>query len=280
MTADQKKTAHIIVVHGVQSGNNAQVTTHKRIEALLKASLEAVQLKKEYEVIGYLYEDMNDKAQKVYQRIGKAIATGRPLVGDALHSIIDIAGDVITSAAQTSTAKEILDGLIDRIEQSYAEGHPAVLVSHSLGTVYSLDAVNALMTGDNRFMGDDMSTWPVRGLITMGSPLGLDINLLDRLHVFEKRKLNVVKGADFCFFKWTNFYNPLDPVVGGSLFGKPIAVKGSKGPVELRYENDVQPAHWMLQGQSVVSEDQWLMAHESYYNTAKVGDEIMKTLWG
>ena len=87
-------------------------------------------------------------------------------------------------------------------------------------------------------------------------------------------------GADFCVFKWTNFYNPLDPVVSGSVFGKPIEVQGAKGPVELRYGADVDAVHWWLQGQAIRSKDLWLKAHESYYNSAKVGDEIMKTLWG
>lgn len=86
MPVDFRKPAHVVVVHGVQTGED---------------------------------EDINDDAQKFYKGISNAIASGNPLVGNALESVIDLAGDVVTAAKNTSTAHLIRKGLRETILESY-----------------------------------------------------------------------------------------------------------------------------------------------------------------
>ena len=279
MAVDFSKKAHVIVVHGVQGGTDKEVIGVPQIKKLIEKSLAQSHITRDFDVIGYFYEDINDQAQEFYQKIGGALLKGKPLAGVALKYVIDYAGDVVTSAAQTSTAGKILNGLTKKILESYEAGHQVVVVSHSLGTVYSLDAVNALIAHPGAFNGDDRDSWPVQGLITMGSPLGLDIDL-QAIRVFDKRPIRVIQKSKFEVFPWFNFYNRLDPIVSGNLFGRPVEIKGSKGPVENRYGLDMNNARWMLQGRSVTSGDQWVAAHSCYWKNAKIGDQIIQMLWG
>ena len=74
-----------------------------------------------------------------------------------------------------------------------------MIISHSLGTVYALDAINELIRREEYFKGNDRKTWPVQGLITMGSPLGLEIEILGTT-LFEKRKIEPIANAEFEVF--------------------------------------------------------------------------------
>ena len=137
---------------------------------------------------GFFYEDINDEAQEFYKKIATAISRGKPLARKVLTSVVDVAGDVVTAARNTSTARKIRNKLRKKILESYNQGHRLLLVSHSLGTIYALDAVCELMRKDGLFQGDDRSTWPVQGLVTMGSPLGLDLDIAGT-KIFEKRNI-------------------------------------------------------------------------------------------
>lgn len=279
MAIDFSKPASIIVVHGVQGGDNKKIKTAQNIDKLVRKSLESAHIERDYQLVPFLYEDDNDQAQKLFSSITSAVTSGKPLVGRALKYLIDYAGDVFINAADTSTAHKIKQRLVDVIASSYAEERQTVVVSHSLGTVYSLDVVNDLMAADGMFMGDDRRTWPVQGLITLGSPLGLEMKL-GPLTLFEKKQLNPVRDALYEVFPWVNFFNPLDPVVSGSVFGRPIKVKRGKGPLEKRYGADVDPLRWSLRGRAIRTRNQWLTAHSCYYNSGKVGDQVMQMLWG
>ena len=278
MPVDFKKDAHILAVHGVQVGTDKKITSDDKIRTLVTKSLAASHLDKKFAVSGFFYEDINDDAQKFYQLIGSAITNGKPLVGKLLKTVIDLAGDVVTAAKNTSTAKKIRNKLRKQILESFKTGNQLVVVSHSLGTVYALDVVNELIRTDGFFNGDDRNTWPVQGLVTMGSPLGLDLDL-GGIKIFEKRKIETIQNADFRVMRWHNFFNRLDPVVSGNVFGKPIELKGAKGPVEKRYGADVMASHWSLQGHVVVSKNQWLLSHTAYWKNPRIGDRLVDILW-
>ena len=79
---------------------------------------------------------------------------------------------------------------------------------------------------------------------------------------------------------WHNYFNRLDPFVSGNLFGKPIELKGAKGPVEKRYGADTRANNWLLQGHAVASGSQWIRAHTAYWKNPKIGDQIVSMLWG
>ena len=135
------------------------------------------------------------------------------------------------------------------------------------------------MRKDGLFQGDDRTTWPVQGLVTMGSPLGLDLDFAGT-KLFEKRNIEPVPDAQFEVFPWHNYYNRLDPVVSGNVFGSPVATDGSIGPVERRYGADMNDRQWLLRGHAVTSGKQWLFAHTAYWRSPRIGNRIVAMLWG
>jgi hypothetical protein len=279
MPVDFTKEPHILAVHGVQLDKNSDIESASQIQKLVKRSLDKKHVDLDFLVKDYLYEDMNDDAQSVYQLIARAITSGNAIAREALEAAIDLIGDVIIAARDTSTAARIRRGLKDKIIESYNTGNQLVVVAHSLGTIYCLDAISELMNDPNYFIGDDSRTWPVQGYITMGSPLGLEIDVLGTT-IFEKRDITPLAGANFRLFPWHNYYNRLDPIVSGNVFGAPITIRGSKGPVEKRYGADIQQVNWLLQGHAVTSGKQWLLAHTAYWKNSKIGDKITDMLWG
>lgn len=279
MAIDFKKDAHIVVVHGVQVSEDGKITSDDSIRKLLNKSLASSHIDKNFEVSGFFYEDINDEAQKYYRLLASAITRGKPLIGKSLKTFIDLSGDVVTATKNTSTAKKIRNKLRKQILESYNKGHQLVVVSHSLGTVYALDVINELVQDVNLFDGDDRTTWPVQGLITMGSPLGLELDFAG-MKIFEKRSIAAIPDADFELMPWHNYFNRLDPVVSGNVFGKPIKLTGAKGPVELRYGADTRASQWLLQGHAVTSGKQWIRSHTAYWKNPKIGDQMVTMLWG
>ncbi len=279
MSVDFRKEAHILAVHGVQLGEDEGNECEELVRKLVTKSLSQSHLEREFEVFGFFYEDINDQAQKFYKTIASAVSSSIPLAGSALKAVIDIAGDVVTASKGTSTAKKIRNKLKKQILRSYKDGHQLVVVSHSLGTIYALDVINELIGEEEYFDGDDRNTWPVQGLITMGSPLGLAIEILGAT-LFEKRQIEPIAKAEFEVFPWHNYFNRLDPIVSGRVFGAPLKVQGAKGPVEHRYGEDTKAAQWLLQGHAVTSGKQWLLAHTTYWKNPKVGDRLVDIIWG
>ena len=113
----------------------------------------------------------------------------------------------------------------------------------------------------------------------MGSPLGLDMDIAG-LKLFEKRAISKLKNAKYSAFPWHNYFNRLDPVVSGHVFGKPVDIIGVMGPVEKRYGKQTKEANWLLKGQVVTSGKQWVLAHTTYWKNPKIGDRLVDILWG
>jgi hypothetical protein len=277
MAVNFSKKPHILVVHGVQTGDDSDITNDQQIKTLVDKSLSGIGKQTDYKVSGFLYENINNEAQTFYKFFFKAISGGNPLVGKALDIVVDTVGDVVTAANDTSTAGKIRKKLREQILKSYKSGNQLIIVAHSLGTIYALDVICELMASSYYFKGDDITTWPVQGYVSMGSPLGLDLNILG-LPVFAKRNIETLSAA-VSIFPWHNYYNRLDPVVSGNVFGKPINVDGSKGPVEKRYGDDAMMAKWLLQGHAVTSGNQWVFAHTAYWRNPKIGDQLFNMLW-
>ena len=280
MTVDFRNPADILVVHGVEVSEDAKIEAAKQIETLVnRALLESHIIDKQFTVKGFFYEDINDASQRFYQAIAAAITAGHPLEGVILKNVIDLVGDVVTAAIDNSTAALIRTKLREAILESYDNGRQLILVSHSLGTVYGLDAIVELMKDQDYFHGDDVSTWPVRGFVTMGSPLGLALQIGD-VKIFDKRQVAGISGAEYTVFPWHNYYNPLDPIVSGHVFGSPVTLEGARGPVEQRYGPDLLNTNWKLRGHAVTSGNQWLAAHVQYWTNPHIGDQILDMLWG
>jgi hypothetical protein len=48
-------------------------------------------------------------------------------------------------------------------------------VAHSLGSIYAFDVLNSLIGDGEHFDPGSRKTWPIQGLLTLGSPIGLDM---------------------------------------------------------------------------------------------------------
>ena len=279
MAVDYTNPAHILAVHGVQLGEDEDIESGNLVRDLVNRSLSDSSVEKDFVVNQYNYEDINDDAQKLHQLIASALAAGVPILKPVLGGMIDIVGDVLSAAWENDTADEIRVGLRDAILSAYQSNCQLIVVAHSLGTVYALDVINDLIDDSAYFKGDDRTTWPVQGFISMGSPLGMAMDIAGT-RIFAKRKIHSIQGAHYCLFPWHNFYNPLDPIVSGDVFGSPVPMELAKGPIERRYGPSVKASNWMLRPHVVTSGEQWLMAHTAYWTNPSVGDQIMNTLWG
>ena len=271
MPVDLMAPPRIIVAHGVELGTSADQKQFKDIEDLVTRALNAHGLQKEFASVQFPYEDINDKAQTVAALVLRALTAEIPLADSLVSMVVDIVGDVAGAMGNTGVAREIKGELRKMILSGYQEGRPQLLMAHSLGTIYALDVVCELMAENEFFQGDDRTTWPVCGLLTMGSPLGL--------HLFRRDSVTMLRDHDFTAFRWENYWNRLDPVVSGHVFGRPMqATSDFLGPVERRFKGTKNQG-WNLQPNVTVSGKQWVMAHGAYWRDPKIADEILQMLW-
>lgn len=281
MTVDLTLPPHVLVVHGAQRGKARSVRHDRAVSKLVADALAASNVSEPYAVRQYVYEQRKDRHPTV--RLGKlvslAIARGRPLAGLALATAVDLVGDVLLSLADGSTAQQVRAGLKASILESHAAGHRVLVVAHSLGTVYALQAINELIAeSPQHFAGDDRRLWATQGLVTLGSPLGLDFRLFG-LHVFPRIPLARIP-SDCERFPWHNFFSRHDPVVTGRVFGECMVCTEAVSPVELRYRAHTDAAGWLLNGHHVRTRTRWLTAHAAYWTTPAVGERVVGMLWG
>ena len=266
MAVDPTKPRKILVVHGVQTGTDEDIHVDKKIEELVKSRLGDIPVN--FETEAYKYENINDEAQEKYEKVlsffMKRLIDRVPfgnILGTLMDSGVDLVGDVVIAVKDGSTAKMIRDGLIEQIEQIYEDGNPLYIVAHSLGTIYSFDAVNHLITNDKYFKRNSRRTWPVQALITMGSPIGL--SMFDRNRVEEL-------GEGRKYFRWINFWARTDPVVSGSFYGKPQ--EGYQ--IAEKFSTNSKESGWFINDRVIDTGGVWLQAHVSYWNHPGIGDEL------
>jgi hypothetical protein len=177
----------------------------------------------------------------------------------------DLVGDVVIALEDGSTAAKIRAGLRERILETFEEGNPLYLVAHSLGTIYALDVVNALMKEEGIFDRESRKTWPVQALITMGSPVGLSM--------FKRSKVTQL-GEGRRFFRWANYWARTDPVVSGSFYGKP-----QQGyHIASRFITSSETSGWFIQDRVVDIGKVWLLAHSGYWDHAPIGDDLARLI--
>ncbi len=116
----------------------------------------------------------------------KLISIADPLIRQFLERFID---DVWLYFYKEGAREEISERLRAELRKAKAEGRRVAVVSHSMGTIISLDV---------------LSKWgyPVDTLITMGSPLGLE---------WIQHKLGD-PGFPRCVDTWLNVFDDSDPV--------------------------------------------------------------------
>lgn len=259
MSVDPALPRKVLVVHGVQMGDDDDQHQDEQIQQNIEGRLGGIPLEFESEM--YTYEDLNDAAQKKWKRLLKLLASGP--VGVVAEKALDLVGDVVTAKLDTSTAHEIRQGLRQKILDIYEEGNPCYLVAHSLGSIYAFDVVNALMREKKLFDRASRKTWPIQGLVTLGSPIGIGM--------FRKGRTQVAKlGEGTKWFRWINYWDRTDPVVSGSIFGKQI----SGYDIAEKYRKDDPKQGWIIRDKPLDTGRTWLLAHVAYWDHPVVGDGL------
>lgn len=260
MAVDPTKPRTVLVIHGVQTGDSADLNQHQLIKQLLESRLGNMPLKFTTDL--FRYEDLNDQAQSKYQKLVKLIVANP--VGQALTSTaIDLIGDVVTARLDTSTAAKIRQGFKEKILEIFNAGNPCYVVAHSLGSIYAFDVIYDLMAEEAFFDRQSRRTWPVQGLITLGSPIGLSM--------FNKGRETVhALGEGDKMFRWVNYWDRTDPVVSGKMFGQNL----TGYEIAEKYRSPSPKQGWVIRDRPVDTGKVWLLAHVAYWDNPMVGDGL------
>lgn len=260
MAVDPRKSRRVLVVHGVQVGDDDDLNQDDLIERNVAERLGDTPLRFEADL--YRYEDLNDEAQRKWKLLlNLLVATP---IGMVAGQALDLIGDVVTARLNTSTAHAIREGLKERILALYEAGHPCYVVAHSLGSIYAFDVVNELMRSDELFDRASRRTWPVQGLVTLGSPIGLDLFRTKG----RKRLANLGEGHKW--FRWINYWDRMDPIVSGEIFG----TKLEGYDIAEHYRTKSPRQGWVIRDRPVDTGRQWLLAHVAYWTHPIVGDGV------
>jgi hypothetical protein len=262
MSVNPRKVRKILVVHGVQYGKSEKLNQHNAVKALVESRLGSIPLKFKCEL--YRYEHINDKAQAKFKLLTNALVKTK--VGEVVaKGAIDVIGDVVTNLLNDSVAAQIRAELKEKILKIYEAGHPCYIVAHSLGTIYSFDVLNELMNDPDLFDRQSRKTWPVQGMLSLGSPIGLPM--------FKGRGRTKVNnlGEGSKFFRWLNYWDKSDPVVSGKVFGKQF------GGFEIaeKYQSDNPEQGWIIRDKAIDTGKVWMAAHCSYWENPQVGDDLV-----
>lgn len=261
MTVDPRNPRTILVIHGVQTGEDEDQNQHEMINDLLKNRLGNIPL--EFNTDIYRYEDINDQAQSKRRKLF-TMFDPTSVVSFLPDKAIDLIGDVVTAKQDTSTAAKIRKGFKNKILQIFEKGNPCYIVAHSLGSIYAFDVINELIADSRYFDRSSRRTWPVQGLITIGSPLGISM--------FKKSRTKVSPlGNGTQWFRWRNYWDRNDPVVSGAIFGKRL----NAYHIAEKYMNGSIKQGWVIRDIPVDTGKTWLLAHIAYWENPVVGDGLV-----
>jgi hypothetical protein len=262
MPVDPDLPRKILVVHGVQTGTSEDQDQHLIVDEAIRDRLNGLPL--DFETDIYRYEDLNDEAQRKFRDLVRLLVTamGAKIPLAATDAAIDLIGDVVVNLADGSTAEAIRTGLETRILDLYEKGNPCYVLAHSLGSVYAFDVVNRLISTNGLFERDRRRTWPVQGLVTIGSPLGLSM--------FERHRVRKL-GPGRKLLRWYNYWDRTDPIVSGSFYGRPQ--QGYR--IVERFTNNGPDAGWLIQDRVVDIGRAWLMAHVGYWRHPALADDLI-----
>ena len=264
MTVEFSNRKRILVIHGVQRGKDDDQTQDAFIETNISAQLN--NLKTPFEVDIFKYEDINDDAYKVVKRALSAL-TNNLIAGWVVQGAVDVIGDVALALSEGDTYNEIKAELRIRILESFAAGEPLFIVAHSLGSIYAFDVVNDIMKEADFFVYNQTKTRPVQGLLTIGSPLALDLFERDWQDVTNLVPINQSIDNDFRFFPWRNYWDPTDPIVTGSIIGLPW----NDHQFKEKFGDKLFDMGWDARSRTVITGKAHVMAHTAYWRDPNVG---------
>jgi hypothetical protein len=269
----------VLVIHGVATKPNHKLTHAQDLKKLIDRELKRKSMSVDYSVDAYQYEDHNraDPAAKLAERLFEALKTKQPIAGHILQTTADLISDVVITASGGVTAKKILREIKDKI-MSYHPGQRIIMLAHSLGSVYALQAINELIN-EGYFDSNNRYSWPVFSLVTIGSPLGLTIKLPGGLEIFPHFPLQkVASNFSSGTFRWHNLYHSSDPIVTGQIFGSYDRATHKSSPLERRYLNSAGTSNWLIRHYHIGTGERWLLAHIAYWNDPSLGHLLLNEI--
>lgn len=276
MAVDFSLPPQILIVHGVQTGEDTDLRQHEVIRSNLDALLSNPDLHfeepLEFSVDIVKYEDINDDATQLVRRI-LATLTGNAIAGWVVDKAADLIGDVWLAISEGDVYTQVINHIEDRIDAIHSDGKPLYIVAHSLGSFYAFEAINGLM-GKLQMANPDKRNWPVHGLITIGSPLGLELFKRD-VDSLRRRQIQVnVKSTPR--FPWKNFWDNQDPIVTGSIMGFP-----KQNLFPFRFDRQAaKHKGWSIRADQINSgHTAHLGAHTAYWTDKTVGQGIVNMLY-
>jgi hypothetical protein len=264
MPVNPSSPRKVLVVHGVQS-SDTNLNQDVLLNELIKARIDNIPLSYVCEL--YRYEHMNVEALEKYHRLLGLLVAG-PVGGVVGGAVLEMLADVVISLNEGATADQIRVGLRQKVLETFDAGNPCYIVAHSLGTIYTFDVLNALIGAGGYFDRGSRKTWPVQGLLTIGSPIGLDL--------FKIRGRDAIKnfGAGDKWFRWLNIWDPNDPVVSGNIFGQHLAAHKIAEP----FLSGDPDQGWVIRDIPTDTGKGWLMSHTAYWHSPIVGDKLVDML--
>lgn len=223
----------VVAVHGISAGGNAANTGYgsveqRAIERHLKGlgqfEVPVVEALWADEAQRFLSSQVLSEAQAVMlNAIGGGVLGavakllkwfGVPTLADVADMVADVF--IYDGVTRTARIKKVVRAQI--LAAREASGRAVVLHGNSLGSVVSLDIVSDFI--EEGLIGADVprSDWPVRGLLTTGSPLALDLPFLTG-YVDRANRLQRILPSALSSFPWLNLYDLNDPIASGSLLG-------------------------------------------------------------
>jgi hypothetical protein len=223
----------IVAVHGISAGGNAANTGYGSVEAaaiqkhlkgLGSFDVPVIEALWADEAQRFLSAQMLSEAQAVMLN-----AIGGGVLGaltkllhwfgvPTLAEIADMVADVFIydGVTRTTRIRKVVRNQI--LAARDAAGRGVILHGNSLGSVVSLDIVSDFI--EEGLIGADVprADWPVRGLLTTGSPLALDLPFLSG-YVDRANRLARLLPNTLTTFPWLNLYDLNDPIASGLLLG-------------------------------------------------------------
>jgi hypothetical protein len=203
----------VLVLHGVSAGGDDAVTGHgARLEAsMLRAGASMTSKIPSVTEVRWasLAQRLTDEtlrggairyAAGLADGVISAAALAITVLGSAMGTVADYVADVLVYAEPASRAI-----ILAHVGQQIDEHPGCVLVAHSLGSVIALDLiVQRLRAGQ---------TCPVAALVTVGSPLAIDVPLIPG-DAYQDRARHLPPGLP----SWVDYYDQDDPIVSGSIW--------------------------------------------------------------
>lgn len=271
MAVDFDKPPNILVIHGVQRGDDKDLTQHKIIKTNVKAQLAANKIKCDVDI--FKYEDINDEATFLVKKALAAL-TGNMIAGWVVSEAVDIVGDVAIALSEGDVYEKIKSLFRKRILKSFDEQRPLFVIAHSLGSIYAFDTINDLMKEADYFKHNQTETRPVQGLVTIGSPLALDLFERDWQDMTNLVPTGQTVDDDFKLFPWRNYWDPTDPVVSGSIIGAPW----NEWKFKEKYGDKPYDLGWDVRSRTVITGKAHLAAHVAYWKDASVALGVRQML--